>query len=256
MPDLGIPPTLSLDGFRDGIVISHLLVKFQALVEGNKPEGEDAPTLAGVLLNGDRQTTAYIAGLSIAEALFGRMHSDDELVRHSGILYGQALKRLQSDIRNIDQAEVRARSFMNLWSTTFLGLYEIMMASTPMSWLEHSRGLSALVSCDKTSRRTWLTRQQTQSLGPRAFTSASARRLFYSNRLFIVSWRDLLLHWPRLIASRRLLASQPRSAHSWSRRNGRLYRGPNWSLYQDPLPSCYRTYFATFRDTLRTPCGS
>ncbi|KAJ6779735.1 hypothetical protein PWT90_02078 [Aphanocladium album] len=162
---------MRLDGFRDGIVISHLLLKFQAIVEGNTPGASDAPTFAGIFLAGDRKSTAYISGLSVAEALFGRMHCDETLIQHSGILYGRGLKRLQSDLLNMEKQEVRARSYMNLWSSTFLGMYEMMTASTPTSWLEHSRGLSAL----------------THSLGPEAFQSASARRLFYSNRLYIAT---------------------------------------------------------------------
>lgn len=141
-----IPATMKLDGFRDGIVISHLLLKFQALVEGNTPHSSDAPTFAGVFLAGNRHSTAYISGLSVAEALFGQMHCDEAMIQHSGILYGRGLKQLQSDLQNRDNEEVRARSYMNLWSTTFLGMYEIMTASTPRSWLEHSRGLAALVS--------------------------------------------------------------------------------------------------------------
>lgn len=144
-PDIRIAPTLKLDGFRDGIVISHLLLKFQAIVEGNESRATDAPTFAGVFFSGDRQSTAYISGLGVAEALFGQMHCDESLIQHSAILYGRALKRLQSDLQNIQKDSVRARSYMNLWSSTFLGIYELMTASTPMSWLEHSRGLAALV---------------------------------------------------------------------------------------------------------------
>ncbi len=136
---------MKLDGFRDGIVISHLLLKFQAIVEGNTPGSTDAPTFAGIFLAGDRQSTAYTSGLSVAEALFGRMHFDEALIQHSAVLYGRGLKRLQSDLQNMEKEEIGARSYMNLWSSTFLGIYEMMTASTPMSWLEHSRGLSALV---------------------------------------------------------------------------------------------------------------
>ncbi|OAA67766.1 Zn(2)-C6 fungal-type DNA-binding domain protein [Akanthomyces lecanii RCEF 1005] len=171
IPRSSIPPIVKLDGFRDGIVISHLLLKFQAIVEGNTPGSTDAPTFAGIFLAGDRQSTAYTSGLSVAEALFGRMHFDEALIQHSAVLYGRGLKRLQSDLQNMEKEEIGARSYMNLWSSTFLGIYEMMTASTPMSWLEHSRGLSAL----------------TESLGPNAFQGMSARRLFYSNRLFIAT---------------------------------------------------------------------
>lgn len=136
---------MKLDGFRDGIVISHLLLKFQAIVEDNAPGATDAPTFAGIFLAGNRHSTAYTSGLGVAEALFGRMHCDENLIQHSAVLYGRGLKRLQSDLQNMETEEVRARSYMNLWSSTFLGMYEMMTASTPMSWLEHSRGLSALV---------------------------------------------------------------------------------------------------------------
>ncbi|TQV94854.1 C6 finger domain-containing protein [Cordyceps javanica] len=171
MPDSRIPPMMKLDGFRDGIVISHLLVKFQAIIEGNTPESTDAPTFTDIFLVGNHQSTAYISGLSVAEALFGRLHGDDALIQHSAILYGRGLKRLQFDLQNIEKEEIRAHSYMNLWSSIFLGMYEMMTASTPMNWLEHSRGLSALM----------------QSIGPYAFQETSARRLFYSNRLFIAT---------------------------------------------------------------------
>ncbi|OAQ96416.1 hypothetical protein LLEC1_00883 [Akanthomyces lecanii] len=152
-----IPPMMKLDAFRDGIVISHLLLKFQGLVEGNRPGSTDAPTLAGIFLSGDRQSTAYTSGLSAAEALFGRTHCDEALIQHSAVLYGRGLKQLQSDLQNMEKEEARARSYMNLWSSTFLGMYEMMTASTPMSWLEHSRGLSALATAGiATKKRTFL----------------------------------------------------------------------------------------------------
>lgn len=144
--DLRIPPTLMLDGFRNGIVISHLLLKFQAIVAGNRPAETDAPTFAAVFLSGDCQSTPYIAGLSVAEALFGRIHCDDDMIQHSAILYGQSLKMLRNDIQNIDEEEARARSYLNLWTSTFLGVYELITASNPTGWLEHARGLAALVS--------------------------------------------------------------------------------------------------------------
>lgn len=188
MCDLRIPPTLMLDGFRDGIVISHLMLKFQAIVAGNRPADTDAPTFAAVFLSGDCQSTPYIAGLSVAEALFGRMHCDDDMIQHSAILYGQSLKRLRKDIQNIDKDEARARSYMNLWTSTFLGVYEVMTASNPTGWLEHARGLAALVRLMHTHVHSCFpsNAEQTQSLGPEAFQEASARKLFYSNRAFIV----------------------------------------------------------------------
>ncbi len=144
--DVEVPKCLTLDGFKDNIVISHLLVKFQVIMAGALPTNTDAPTMPGVFLNYSRTSTAYVAGLCVAEALFGRVHSDEDMMHHSALLYGTALKNLRTDLEHIDRDEVRSRSYMNLWSSVFLGMYELMTASTPLSWLEHSRGLSALAS--------------------------------------------------------------------------------------------------------------
>lgn len=145
MQDIKVPAFKTVGGFKDNIVISHLLVKFQVIMAGALPRNTDAPTIPAIFFNNNRTTTAYTSGLSVAEALFARLHGDEDMLCHSAMLYGTALKRLRGDIQQIEQDEVKARSYMNLWSSVFLRLYELMTASTPTSWLEHSRGLSALV---------------------------------------------------------------------------------------------------------------
>ncbi|KAJ3497239.1 hypothetical protein NLG97_g2056 [Lecanicillium saksenae] len=183
MPDLRIPPTMKLDGFRDGIVISHLLLKFQAIVEGNTPGATDAPTFAGIFLAGDRESTAYISGLSVAEALFGRMHCDEELIQHSGILYGRSLKRLQSDLLNMEKEEVRARSYMNLWSSTFLGMYEMMTASTRrVGWST----LAAYLLCPSSIHR-----RETNMLQATAGIATKKRTFLEETKWKTVPWQKL-----------------------------------------------------------------
>ncbi|KAJ6441039.1 C6 finger domain-containingprotein [Purpureocillium lavendulum] len=120
-----VKPMLKLDGFKDDIVISHLIAKL-ATVGYKFSKGTDAPTMAGVLMGSNGQSVAYIAGLSLAEAFFGRIHKIQGMVDHSVSLYGQALRSLREVLKLLDQRAGRSRTYMNLWSTNFLGMYEMV----------------------------------------------------------------------------------------------------------------------------------
>lgn len=140
---------LSLHGFRDDIVISHMLVKLSHGL-GVRTSPGDAPTMAAALHHtpDGEPSAAFMAGLGLSEAFFGKIHKVKSLVEHSALLYGSALGRLRDDLQKIDQAAVRQRAYQNLWSSVFLGMYELVAASSssPSSWLDHARGVSALVS--------------------------------------------------------------------------------------------------------------
>ncbi|KAL3952102.1 hypothetical protein ACCO45_013819 [Purpureocillium lilacinum] len=58
---------------------------------------------------------------------------------------------------------------MNLWSTIFLGMYEMVSNCGSSNWLEHSRGVSAL----------------THALGPHAFQNPSANTILSFNRSYM-----------------------------------------------------------------------
>lgn len=141
-----ISPMLHLDGFREDIVISHLITKLAIGLGQRLPRGTDAPTMAAVLLSRNGQSVAYLSGLGLAEAFFGRIHKVDGMLDHSALLYGQALRSLRDDLQLVDQGAARSRAYLNLWSSLFLGMYEVVSSSSLSNWLEHSRGISALVS--------------------------------------------------------------------------------------------------------------
>src|SRR5699024_5105236 len=60
-----VKPMLKLDGFKDDIVIRHLITMLAA-VGHQLSKGTDAPPLAGALNASNGQSVAYIAGLSLA----------------------------------------------------------------------------------------------------------------------------------------------------------------------------------------------
>ncbi|KAK2608876.1 hypothetical protein QQS21_002589 [Conoideocrella luteorostrata] len=161
--------SLDLSGFQDDIVISYLLSKFSIGFGDRIPNGADAPTMAVVLTGGMGKSSAYLSGLSLAQAFFGRVHNDDEMSRQSVQLYGRALTNLRRDLQLADQEEARPRAYMNLWTSLFLGLYEMVSSAGSSKWLQHSMGVSAL----------------TQLAGPEAFQSQAANAMLESYRSFI-----------------------------------------------------------------------
>ncbi|OAQ71864.1 C6 finger domain-containingprotein [Purpureocillium lilacinum] len=163
-----VKPMLKLDGFKDDIVISHLITKLAA-VGHQFSKGTDAPTLAGVLTASNGKSVAYIAGLSLAEAFFGRIHRVQGMLDHSATLYGRALRSLREDLVLLDRGAGLSRAYMNLWSTIFLGMYEMVSNCGSSNWLEHSRGVSAL----------------THALGPHAFQNPSANTILSFNRSYM-----------------------------------------------------------------------
>lgn len=112
------------------------------------PRGTDAPTMAAVLTSRNSTSGAYLSGLGLAQAFFGCLHKDDDMVRQSAQLYGRALTSLRGDLQLADRKEARSRAYLNLWTSVFLGLYEMVSSFGSSNWLQHSMGVSALVSWD------------------------------------------------------------------------------------------------------------
>lgn len=146
---VGFPRTrLDLRGFQDEIVIAHLLSKFTIGFGHDMPRGTDAPTMGAVLTSRNSKSSAYLSGLGLAQAFFGRLYKDDGMIRQSALLYGKALTSLRGDLQLANLEEVRSRAYLHLWTSVFLGLYEIVSSAGSSNWLQHSMGVSALVSCN------------------------------------------------------------------------------------------------------------
>lgn len=141
-----VPPTMQLHGFKDEIVISHLLEKFRIGFAGKFSRGTDAPTMRAILTTGKGQSNAYLSGLGLAEAFFGRTQKVKDLIFHSAELYGRALRNLRDDLQLTDKSIAQERAYMNIWNCVFLGLYELVTSTNASNWLQHTRGVAVLVS--------------------------------------------------------------------------------------------------------------
>merc|ERR1712000_452120 len=153
-----ISPNFHLGAYRDQIVVSHLISQLAIRLDNGPSPGVDAPTLSTILTNSNSNSIAYMAGLSCAEALFGRVYKLNDMVEHSVQLYYQTLRGLRRDLQFFSSEMSHSKAYDDLWSTVILGMYELVSSAGPSKWLEHSRGLSAL----------------TELLGPYAFQSPAA----------------------------------------------------------------------------------
>jgi hypothetical protein len=150
-PEIAAMP---LTAFKEDIVIAYLMTKFLMGPPEAFLHGADVYTTNAVLLTRDA-SAAYTSGLSLAEAFFGRMHKLDDMTAHSAKLYSKALRRLQRDLQNRPAAAALRQqhsggggdaAYLNLWSSLFLGLYEMVLGATALNWLQHSIGVGVLVS--------------------------------------------------------------------------------------------------------------
>ncbi|SPJ73375.1 uncharacterized protein FTOL_03105 [Fusarium torulosum] len=159
-----VPPSLDLHGFQNEIVIS-FLVK-QLFVEVQSPP-DDEHSISRLLL-WDRDSTAYLSGLCLAEAFFSSIHRLSELRSHASVLYGQAVQRLKIELvakDNVQTSLPRA----TIWSALFLGVYEMISSDSMSNWLKHCHGVAAI----------------THMIGPHGFEMNEAKPIFQINRSFI-----------------------------------------------------------------------
>lgn len=187
----------------------------------------DAPTMASVLTSHNANSNAYLSGLGLAEAFFGRVQKVDGMTEHASELYGQSLRNLRDDLQLTDQKVARSRAYMNLWSCVFLGLYEIVAASGQSSWMQHSKGMGILVSRPDVDvlPSTTLTILQTELLGPTNFQSPIANTILDMNRSFIVCLACLPTLLSALINYRLQVISLSENAAFSAGPSGKPYHG-------------------------------
>ncbi|KIL94186.1 hypothetical protein FAVG1_02748 [Fusarium avenaceum] len=159
-----VPPSLDLHGFQNEIVIS-FLVK-QLFVEVQSPP-DDKHSISRLLL-WDQDSTAYLAGLCLAEAFFSSIHRLTELKSHASVLYGQVVQRLKTDLVDKDNMQT-SPSRATIWSALFLGVYEMISSDSMSNWLKHCHGVAAI----------------THMIGPHGFEMNEAKPIFQINRSFI-----------------------------------------------------------------------
>jgi hypothetical protein len=187
-----VPPTLHLHGFQNEIVIS-FLVK-QLFVEVQSPP-DDEQSISRLLL-WDRDSTAYLSGLCLAEAFFSSIHRMTELKSHASVLYGQVVQRLKTDLvekGNMQPSPSRA----TIWSALFLGVYEMISSNSMSNWLKHCHGVAAIVriyKCAIVKRYGHTDIQKTHMIGPHGFQMNEAKPIFQINRSFIVCIPDNFSH--------------------------------------------------------------
>ncbi|CAJ0546980.1 Ff.00g016070.m01.CDS01 [Fusarium sp. VM40] len=159
-----VPPSLDLHGFQNEIVIS-FLVK-QLFVEVQSPP-DDKHSISTLLL-WNRDSTAYLSGLCLAEAFFSSIHRLSELKSHASVLYGQAVQRLKVELVAKANAQISPPR-VTIWSALFLGVYEMISSDSMSNWLKHCHGVAAI----------------THMIGPHGFEINEAKPIFQINRSFI-----------------------------------------------------------------------
>jgi hypothetical protein len=136
-----------LDGFQDDVVISHLLAKLYRQSSETIAQVSGDAGLLDVLVRDHRRSAAYVAMLGVGQAFFGRVHGIDHMVDASRSRYVKALRQIQDELATSEQiARGSMQWHMGLWCCSFLGMYEMICSSSSTAWIQHSRGLAALVS--------------------------------------------------------------------------------------------------------------
>ncbi|KAL9473564.1 hypothetical protein ACSS6W_007944 [Trichoderma asperelloides] len=165
-----LPMTLSPGISRDEITISHLIRKFPVDFAWRLPPGVHGSPLSAVFSTPSERTTAYMAGICLAEAFFARAHKRHDLVVNATLLYNRSLQHLRQDLQDLSHHTSAAAMYSNLWSSFLLCLYEVVSGVSSVGWLEHCHGITALI----------------QMLGPYAFQELDANLMLETYRGLIV----------------------------------------------------------------------
>ncbi|TQV91738.1 C6 finger domain-containing protein [Cordyceps javanica] len=167
-------PFLALKAFRDKIAIGHLFARF-GITFIHIPDANDAPTISSIFHAADEESSAYLAGLAVSEALFGRLHSGTNTAHRSTHLYSRGLASLQSELTLPRLMSKNHGVYSLLWSSMFFAFYEALVFSAPGNWLQHCQGLLAVVgsqikiidgatACVVLRRRTFLEKPEWKSI--------------------------------------------------------------------------------------------
>lgn len=139
-------PAVPLLAFADEIVLAHLMSQMSMDETQIPPNRTDMPLEKGAA-HAPGRTAAYTSALSVAKALFGRMHKMPEMVEDAAQLYGLTMSNFQRDLQHKNAGSTQA--LLNLWCGLFLGVYEMVSTTAPVDWLHHSRGVAVLVSANE-----------------------------------------------------------------------------------------------------------
>jgi hypothetical protein len=196
-PGISTGASISLNGFQEDIVISHLIAKLY------RPPSETIAQLSGdagllhVVVRDHRRSSAYVAMLCVGQAFFGRVHSIGHMVDASRSHYIKALHQIQHELAASERIIRGSMQWhMGLWCCSFLGMYEMICSSSSTAWIQHSRGLAALVSLPLAMKAkpsmdmyTKVMSFQMEAAGPEAFQSPVTNMMLKINRSFIVGGR-------------------------------------------------------------------
>lgn len=141
-----LPMTLTPDISREEVAISHLISKFPVDFAWRLPPGVHGSPLSAVFATPKERTTAYMAGLCLAEAFYARAQKRHDLMANATLLYGRSLQHLRQDLQVLNCHTSPSVMYSNLWSSFLLCLYEIVSGVSSVGWLEHCNGITALVS--------------------------------------------------------------------------------------------------------------
>lgn len=138
---------IPLNAFQEDIIISHLLAKLYKSPTSTVEQGPGDTELINVLAYGNRRSAAHVAIMSVGKAFFGRVNNLGRMVTESRSHYLEALHRVQDELSVSCYLDKGSLQWLTvLWCCSFLGMYEMMCSSSSTAWIQHSRGLAALVS--------------------------------------------------------------------------------------------------------------
>jgi hypothetical protein len=130
---------------KEEVTISYLISKFPIDFAWRLPPGVHVSPLLAVFSTPKERTTAYKAGLCLAEAFFGRANKRHDLMANAALQYSRSLQRLRQDLQVLNRQTSAAVMYSNLWSSFLLCLYEIVSGVSSVGWLGHCHGITALV---------------------------------------------------------------------------------------------------------------
>ena len=138
---------IPLNAFQEDMVISHLLAKLYRPPTCIAPRSSGDTGLIDVLIYGNRRSAAHVAMLSVGQAFFGRVIGLSHMVTESRLRYVEALHCIQKELAASSHLARGSMQWLTgLWCCSFLGMYEMICSSSSTAWIQHSRGLAALVS--------------------------------------------------------------------------------------------------------------
>jgi hypothetical protein len=117
---------------------------FSAYQGSNMATGPNvSPWLMNSIMPSDHNQAPQLAVRACAAAYFGKIHHHCSAIEKGTMLYTQALRALQKELFDSEQALTTD----TLSATFLLALFEMITSKDMNGWLSHFLGVGHLVSC-------------------------------------------------------------------------------------------------------------